>query len=156
MGLGVRILSSFKRNCQQRNGLIPAYAGSTASAFAGSKVEGAHPRLRGEHLGSLNCTATTPGSSPLTRGAHLLSRNDTSLKVILHTASSKRSESYLMEDANFFLSVGCTFCGLGVLSTNPSDASSALVYEGASLTRHHRNRWVPSDAGEFETPCLVH
>ena len=78
--------------------------------------------------------ARMKGSSPLTRGAHLLSRNDRSLKVILHTASSRRSKAHLIEYANLLFSVGCTFCGLGVLSTNPSDASFVLVYVGASLT----------------------
>mgnify|MGYP007028641272 CR=1 FL=1 len=50
-------------------GLIPAYAGSTAcgddTAFKGE----AHPRLRGEHVKWFQSPGGAKGSSPLTRGA---------------------------------------------------------------------------------------
>ena len=115
-------------------GLIPAYAGSTVALLLARGTRTAHPRLRGEHPGFEDVLGDFEGSSPLTRGAHLLSRDDKSLKAILHTVSSRRAKARLIKYANFLLSVGCTFCGLGVLSTNPSDASFVLVYVGASLT----------------------
>ena len=49
-------------------GLIPAHAGKTSTASARPPKSGAHPRSRGENLDSSACTATVPGSSPLTRG----------------------------------------------------------------------------------------
>ena len=114
--------------------LIPAYAGSTTEDHEAFSGAAAHPRLRGEHWARESPLPKRPGSSPLTRGAPLLSRNNMSLRAILHTASSGGLKAYLLEYANLPLSVGCTSCELGGLSTNPSDASSALVYVGASLT----------------------
>ena len=55
------------RRCRGR--LIPAYAGSTTwSGMISSSVR-AHPRLRGEHEGSIRQYLRAGGSSPLTRGA---------------------------------------------------------------------------------------
>ena len=51
-------------------GLIPAYAGSTASRPGRIHQPWAHPRLRGEHDCSGAMSAVAAGSSPLTRGAH--------------------------------------------------------------------------------------
>ncbi len=50
-------------------GLIPAYAGSTASPQGTTRPSWAHPRLRGEHTRSIFWASVRPGSSPLTRGA---------------------------------------------------------------------------------------
>ena len=54
-----------------RWGLIPAYAGSTYSAYSVAVHVGAHPRLRGEHHEVLTVRYRHLGSSPLTRGALL-------------------------------------------------------------------------------------
>ena len=51
-------------------GLIPAYAGSTAESHVGAHPVEAHPRLRGEHSSLSANSADCSGSSPLTRGAH--------------------------------------------------------------------------------------
>ena len=124
----------YRRPWLRPHWLIPAYAGSTKPRKLSTKSPTAHPRLRGEHVDPTSPLFARHGSSPLTRGAPLLSRNNMSLRAILHTASSGGLKAYLLEYANLPLSVGCTSCGLGGLSTNPSDASSALVYVGASLT----------------------
>ena len=50
-------------------GIIPAYAGSTATAFSRLSIERDHPRLRGEHLDMKFNNVSDAGSSPLTRGA---------------------------------------------------------------------------------------
>ena len=52
-----------------REGLIPAYAGSTAMPWFPVVSGGAHPRLRGEHIPKPDMAFDTSGSSPLTRGA---------------------------------------------------------------------------------------
>ena len=52
-------------------GLIPAYAGSTATPSPSCGTNAAHPRLRGEHLISTPSSRTYWGSSPLTRGARV-------------------------------------------------------------------------------------
>ena len=49
--------------------LIPAYAGSTMSTRRFQPGKGAHPRLRGEHVGRVFFEWFEEGSSPLTRGA---------------------------------------------------------------------------------------
>ena len=51
--------------------LIPAYAGSTRYSLFISSSDGAHPRLRGEHLTAVALVPIPAGSSPLTRGAHM-------------------------------------------------------------------------------------
>ena len=134
--------------------LIPAYAGSTCGESAYAQTTRAHPRLRGEHCNPQATTPHMPGSSPLTRGApSTLNQGTVHLRLIPAYAGSTLAEqeqyepkghftysferglkAYLLEYANLPLSVGCISCGLGGLSTNPSDASSALVYVGASLT----------------------
>ena len=68
--------------------LIPAYAGSTTPPPHLQPRPWAHPRLRGEHVRGNGFILSLLGSSPLTRGAPLLSRNNMSLRAILHTASS--------------------------------------------------------------------
>ena len=49
--------------------LIPAHAGSTATAAATPSIIWDHPRSRGEHQFRLARLTSTEGSSPLTRGA---------------------------------------------------------------------------------------
>ena len=51
-----------------QNGLIPAHAGKTIIVFSLSLCCWAHPRSRGENLGSTTSAPTLRGSSPLTRG----------------------------------------------------------------------------------------
>ena len=50
-------------------GIIPAYAGSTASGRVWRPRFGDHPRIRGEHDCSIYFTNFPTGSSPHTRGA---------------------------------------------------------------------------------------
>ena len=50
-------------------GIIPAYAGSTASGRAWRRRSGDHPRIRGEHVTTFSAIDSPPGSSPHTRGA---------------------------------------------------------------------------------------
>ena len=52
-----------------RVGIIPACAGSTAAPRSACRSGRDHPRLRGEHHGSLTCSTCVRGSSPLARGA---------------------------------------------------------------------------------------
>ena len=58
-----------RREASGPEGIIPAYAGSTASSPRRASRSPDHPRIRGEH--SLPCGASTngTGSSPHTRGA---------------------------------------------------------------------------------------
>ena len=49
-------------------GLIPAHAGKTLSAFSSSLSAAAHPRSRGENLTPAEWVTKLNGSSPLTRG----------------------------------------------------------------------------------------
>ena len=51
------------------NGIIPAYAGSTASTSSGAASRKDHPRIRGEHRGMCPTSLSRRGSSPHTRGA---------------------------------------------------------------------------------------
>ena len=53
-----------------RIGIIPAYAGSTASPRFGLCWGWDHPRIRGEHSGVSWIVKNGTGSSPHTRGAH--------------------------------------------------------------------------------------
>ena len=50
-------------------GLIPACAGSTTRQRAGGAAGGAHPRMRGEHPGTIRAGLCPGGSSPHARGA---------------------------------------------------------------------------------------
>ena len=50
-------------------GIIPACAGSTSAADLPTKGCGDHPRVRGEHAGSVRTIDMPPGSSPRARGA---------------------------------------------------------------------------------------
>ena len=50
-------------------GIIPAYAGSTASPSGCSRRARDHPRIRGEHSNTINLWQRNMGSSPHTRGA---------------------------------------------------------------------------------------
>ena len=52
-------------------GIIPAYAGSTASTSSGGASQKDHPRIRGEHEMTLHKNGLVVGSSPHTRGAQL-------------------------------------------------------------------------------------
>ena len=54
---------------QNRVGLIPARAGSTACTLATAYTRRAHPRSRGEHVDKATGEVTALGSSPLARGA---------------------------------------------------------------------------------------
>ena len=56
---------------QSRNGIIPAYAGSTVASGSRSQPRADHPRIRGEHWLSAPSSARSAGSSPHTRGALL-------------------------------------------------------------------------------------
>ena len=53
-------------------GIIPAYAGSTASGRAWRRRSGDHPRIRGEHDDRQEHVAELGGSSPHTRGARFV------------------------------------------------------------------------------------
>ena len=56
-----------------REGIIPAYAGSTIRAKAYDPNRRDHPRIRGEHVWAFRAFVLMLGSSPHTRGAlHLL------------------------------------------------------------------------------------
>ena len=57
-----------------RSGIIPAYAGSTATVASVCCLAWDHPRIRGEHLIGALMIAVTAGSSPHTRGALLAFR----------------------------------------------------------------------------------
>ena len=59
----VLILSCF------RNGIIPAYAGSTSCVAKQTRMPEDHPRVCGEHAIAPGAGAETPGSSPRMRGA---------------------------------------------------------------------------------------
>ena len=54
---------------RRRVGIIPAYAGSTAFERLREAVAEDHPRIRGEHRGTLGLGRAVLGSSPHTRGA---------------------------------------------------------------------------------------
>ena len=60
---------SSRRPRDLRGGLIPAHAGSTFIDGSKIKLHEAHPRSRGEHVGSSGSRGRESGSSPLTRGA---------------------------------------------------------------------------------------
>ena len=57
---------------RQRQGIIPAYAGSTTIHHACIRDIGDHPRVCGEHDCTESGMGTRPGSSPRMRGAHPL------------------------------------------------------------------------------------
>ena len=52
-----------------RNGIIPAYAGSTSTIGPTPTTAADHPRIRGEHLPKPPAKTGSVGSSPHTRGA---------------------------------------------------------------------------------------
>ena len=52
-------------------GLIPARAGNTRSSHGHHRVDGAHPRSRGEHRCASRCRLVWLGSSPLARGTRV-------------------------------------------------------------------------------------
>ena len=52
-----------------RDGIIPAYAGSTGLHRRQCRGPRDHPRIRGEHIVSFTTKPASPGSSPHTRGA---------------------------------------------------------------------------------------
>mgnify|MGYP000896692435 CR=1 FL=1 len=56
---------------RRARGIIPAYAGSTASGRVWRPRFGDHPRIRGEHTGPGRSVRIGRGSSPHTRGARL-------------------------------------------------------------------------------------
>ncbi len=58
------------REHRAEDGLIPAGAGSTASARMTRSWRAAHPRRRGEHGGAPGVARVGDGSSPQARGAH--------------------------------------------------------------------------------------
>ena len=57
-----------RRPAVQTHGLIPAHAGKTLRAITSSLTRRAHPRSRGENVGSRPPVGSRLGSSPLTRG----------------------------------------------------------------------------------------
>ena len=56
-------------------GIIPAYAGNTASCRVWSAASRDHPRVCGEHHGRVVKTSPTQGSSPRMRGTQLHGRH---------------------------------------------------------------------------------
>ena len=54
---------------RREDGIIPAYAGSTAAATAITSDEVDHPRVCGEHFLLCSHSCSFPGSSPRMRGA---------------------------------------------------------------------------------------
>ena len=54
-----------------RDGIIPAYAGSTVTPIRQPFKAADHPRIRGEHLNRIKQEMPAEGSSPHTRGAPL-------------------------------------------------------------------------------------
>ena len=62
------------RAWQERRGLIPARAGNTSRFRRLSRVPGAHPRSRGEHLVYRTHCRVVGGSSPLARGTRGIAR----------------------------------------------------------------------------------
>ena len=59
-----------------RDGIIPAYAGSTAATPAAAPPAPNHPRIRGEHVEGAVSSSGGVGSSPHTRGAHTVADPD--------------------------------------------------------------------------------
>ena len=57
------------RRGRRRQGIIPAYAGSTSKNRAPTPPAKDHPRIRGEHAWPALASAVSVGSSPHTRGA---------------------------------------------------------------------------------------
>ena len=53
----------------ERNGIIPAYAGSTRTCPPAGRPGSDHPRIRGEHRKKQVAISVNTGSSPHTRGA---------------------------------------------------------------------------------------
>ena len=51
-------------------GIIPACAGSTCPEHLRLRLQGDHPRMRGEHVVPVICAYNLMGSSPHARGAH--------------------------------------------------------------------------------------
>ena len=64
-------------------GLIPAYAGNTSRRQPPKHSHRAHPRLRGEHIGSNTSLGHNPGSSPPTRGTRQRIRTTLTLKGLI-------------------------------------------------------------------------
>ena len=60
-----------QQDAAARDGLIPAYAGRTASSTALSVARRAHPRLRGADVAASDADLAAAGSSPLTRGVRV-------------------------------------------------------------------------------------
>ena len=71
-------------------GLIPAHAGKTYQILASIRINGAHPRSRGENKALDTDAHPTQGSSPLTRGK-LLSHKRKSDKVRLIPAHAGKT-----------------------------------------------------------------
>ena len=63
---GARSIPRARKTCA---GIIPAYAGSTLKNVDHGGLNGDHPRIRGEHLATLEVARSKSGSSPHTRGA---------------------------------------------------------------------------------------
>ena len=80
---------------ETRRRIIPAYAGSTGLSAGGARVDGDHPRIRGEHVTSRKAIPSGAGSSPHTRGARA-SVGDTGveMRIIPAYAGSTLYEVY--------------------------------------------------------------
>ena len=75
--------------CAGDNGIIPAYAGSTAGIAALASQAQDHPRIRGEHVSVERAVIKSAGSSPHTRGAQVTSwRSPASCRIIPAYAGS--------------------------------------------------------------------
>ena len=71
--------------------IIPAYAGSTETAWRPHPPRRDHPRIRGEHPETVTAMVCAPGSSPHTRGARCLrSRGSVPGRIIPAYAGSTR------------------------------------------------------------------
>ena len=76
---------------QGGDGIIPAYAGSTARAGWAGVCRADHPRIRGEHRRRARRGVVALGSSPHTRGAHInLANTRNPLRIIPAYAGSTR------------------------------------------------------------------
>ena len=85
------------RRCAACRRIIPAYAGSTATAPSWCSLHQDHPRLRGEHLIVGYAMLVPAGSSPLTRGAHVFPIPSKGLfRIIPAYAGSTRASSLIL------------------------------------------------------------
>ena len=78
--------------------IIPAYAGSTGSAWRSNTPRRDHPRIRGEHTLHSCTTSYGPGSSPHTRGARGGVGAVADPGGIIPAYAGSTTSSFMMED----------------------------------------------------------